>query len=216
MNDREIQSWYYESRALALIKKLEKKGFGAQYAATAEEAKDKVLAMIPEGCSVILTGSQTLEQIGVKPYLRESGKFKLLDPYEPGITPGESTSRRRQGLLADVMVSSSNAITEDGALVNLDGMGNRVAGMIFGPKKVILAIGMNKLCIDEDEAWVRVRNLASPLNNKRLNTPNPCTETGYCHDCNNKTRICNYFSVIERSYLPDRIQIVLIGQDLGY
>lgn len=216
MNDQEIKNWYYQKRAEALIKNLAKKSMVGYYTADADEARDKVMSLIPEGATVILTGSQTLEQIGVKPILRDSGKYDTLNPYEPGIEPGEDIARRRRGMTADVMVSSTNAITEDGALVNLDGMGNRTAGMIFGPAKVVLAVGMNKVVADEEEAWVRIRNYSAPLNNRRINTPNPCTETGFCQDCNSKRRICNYFTVIERSYIPNRIHIVLIGQDLGY
>lgn len=216
MNDNEIKEWYVEKHAEKLIPKLEKRGFKAMFASTAAEAKEKVLSLIPEGSSVAFTGSQTLEQIGVKPYLRESGKYDLIDPYEPGIDPAEGLARRKKGLTANVLVSSTNAVTEDGVLLNLDGMGNRVAGMIFGPDKVVLAIGMNKVAKDIHSAWDRVRNIAAPLNAKRLAMPNPCTETGYCHDCANSTRICNYFVKIERSFFPDRIHIVLIGEDSGY
>lgn len=216
MDDREVKAWFDEKRAAALMENLEKRNFKAQYAATANEARDKVLALIPEGATVILTGSQTMEQIGVKPYLRRSDKYEVIDPYEPGLDPAESLARRKRGLTAQVMISSTNALTEDGQLVNLDGLGNRVAGLIFGPDKVILAVGMNKVVRDLHAAWRRVRNVAAPMNNKRLATANPCTETGACADCANKTRICNYFTRVERSYLPDRIHIVLIGQDLGY
>jgi L-lactate utilization protein LutB len=216
MEDREVMKQYYRKRAARLIEKMEKKGFKAFFAATGEEAKEKVLSLIPEGGSVILTGSQTLEQLGVKSYIRESGKFEVIDPYEPGISPAESLGRRRAGLTADVMVSSSNAVTEDGALVNIDGMGNRVAGMIFGPTKVVLAVSMNKVQPDVDTAFKRVRDVAAPMNNMRLELANPCTETGFCADCKNKSRICNYFSVIERSFIPERIQVVLIGRELGY
>jgi L-lactate utilization protein LutB len=216
MEDHEIKKWYYEKRAEALINNLEKKGHKAQFAATAEEAKDTVLALIPEGATVALTGSQTLEQIGVKPYLRSNDKYNLIDPYEPGIDMAEGTARRKKGLTADIMVSSTNAVTEDGALVNVDGQGNRVAGMIFGPDKVILAVGMNKVTEDVPSAMDRLEKVARPMNNKRYGLPNPCNETGFCQDCSSSTRICNYFTVIERSLFKDRIHIVLIGQDLGY
>ncbi|MFH1138451.1 MAG: lactate utilization protein [Pseudomonadota bacterium] len=216
MDDARVASWFFEKKAELIIKKMEKKGFAAHYAATAEGAGKAVLAMIPEGAAVILTGSQTLEQIGVKPHLRDSGKYNLIDPYEPGITPAEGLARRKKGLLADVMVSSSNALTEDGVLVNVDGMGNRVAGMIFGPDKVILALGMNKVVKDLPEAYSRLSRIAGPMNNKRLESKNPCAETGFCHDCQGKTRICNYFTRIERSFIEGRIAVILIGQDLGY
>jgi hypothetical protein len=216
MEDREVQKWFNETRAEKLVQNLEKRGFKAQYAATAAEAKDAVLALIPEGSSVIFTGSQTLEQIGVKPHFRGNDKYELIDPYEPGIDKAEGLARRRKGMTADVMISSTNALTEDGILVNLDGMGNRVAGMIFGPGKVVLAISMNKVAQDVHQAWKRIRSIAAPMNSKRLELPNPCTKTGFCEDCATPSRICNYFTVIERSFFPDRIHIVLIGEDRGY
>ncbi len=147
MNDREIQDWYYETRAKKLIKNLAKKGIKGEYASTGDEAREKILSLIPEGSTVYFTGSQTLEQIGVKPFLRGSDKYNLIDPYEPGIDQAENTARRKKGLTAEIMLSSTNAITEDGALVNVDGQGNRVAAMIFGPDKVYLAVGMNKVVI---------------------------------------------------------------------
>ena len=216
MEDREIKSWYYETRAQSLIRNLEKRKLNGQYAGTSEEGREAVLALIPEGASVILTGTQTLEQIGVKPYLRESGKYQIIDPYEAGIDRDEGIRRRKQGLTADVMVSGTNAITEDGILVNVDGMGNRVAGMIFGPGKVVLAVGMNKVVDDLDAAMQRLHKVACPVNNKRLGLPNPCTETGFCADCSSPTRICNQYTLIKGSPDPDRIHLVLIGEDLGY
>ena len=216
MNDQEIKAWMDEKRAEKIMKVMEKKGFAPQYATSGEEAKDKVMALIPEGASVILTGSQTLEQIGVKPALRAGNAYQLIDPYEPGIEQAEGLARRKQGLTADVMVSSTNALTEDGVLVNVDGMGNRVAGMIFGPDKVILAVGMNKVVRDVHQAHERLRSTARPMNNKRYGFPNPCVETGFCHNCSNPTRICNYFTTIERSFIPNRIHVVLISESLGY
>lgn len=216
MEDREVTNWFLEKRSESLIKNLVKRGFRANYAPTAAEAKELFISNIPEGATVILTGSQTLEQIGVKPYLRESGKYNLLDPYEPGLEPAEGLARRKQGMTADVLVSSTNAITEKGELVNVDGMGNRVAGMIFGPGKVILGVGMNKVEPDIHAAFKRLKEIAGPMNNKRLETSNPCSETGFCADCANPTRICNYYSIIERSIIPERIHIILIGEKLGY
>ena len=216
MNDQEIQDWYYETRAKKLIKNLAKKGIKGEYAATGDEAREKILSLIPEGSTVYFTGSQTLEQIGVKPFLRGSDKYNLIDPYEPGIDQAENTARRKKGLTAEIMLSSTNAITEDGALVNVDGQGNRVAAMIFGPDKVYLAVGMNKVVEDVPAAMERLRKVAMPMNNKRYGLPNPCNETGFCSDCATPTRICNYFTIIERSLFPERIHIVLIGEDFGY
>ena len=215
MDDAQVESWYWEKRATRLIEKLEKKGFAAQYAPTTEQGRDAVLSLIPQGSTVGLNGGQTLAQIGVIDTLL-GGEYNVINPFEAGLAPADSLKRRKQGLLADVMVSSTNAITEEGELVNVDGSGNRVAGMIFGPDKVVIAAGMNKVVPDTHEAWRRIKQYARPMNNARLELPNPCVETGFCHECNNKTRICNYYTVIRRSFVPGRICIVLIGANLGY
>lgn len=217
MDDQQVLRWFHAERAEKLVRKMEKRGFSAQYAETGESARKAVLSLIPEGATVALAGSQTLEQIGVKPYLRENrDKYKLIDPYEPGIDRQEGLARRKQGMIADVMVAGTNAVTEDGVLLNIDGIGNRVAGMMFGPDKVILAIGMNKVAGNLHDAWHRARQIAAPMNNKRYELANPCTETGFCQDCKSPTRICNFFTRIERSMIPDRILVVLIGETLGY
>ena len=215
MDEQEIKKLYQEKRAETVVRNLEKNGFSALYAATAAEAKDAFLARIPEGVTVGIAGGQTLEQIGVRPYLRESGKFNLISP-GPEMDAAEALAMRKKTLTADIMVCGTNAITENGFLVNVDGWGQRVAGMIFGPDKVIIGAGINKVVKDLPAAWERLRRVARPMNNIRYGLKNPCTETGFCADCSNDTRICNYFSVIERSRIPDRIHVILIGEELGY
>ena len=128
----------------------------------------------------------------------------------------EGLELRRQGLTADVMVASTNAITLDGRLVNLDGMGNRVAAMAFGPKKVILVVGMNKVAPDLESAVARVKNYAAPINNIRYGLKNPCVETGLCSDCRSPQRICNMWSTIEGHMIEGRIHVKLVGESLGY
>ena len=216
MDDREIKESYLEKRAAKVVKNLRKNGFKAKYLATAGEAKDTFLSLIPEGVTVAIAGGQTLEQIGVRPYLLQSGKFHIINPGEPGIDAKEALARRKKTLTADVMVCGTNAVTENGLLVNVDGWGQRVAGMIFGPDKVIIGAGMNKVVEDIPDAWQRLRRIARPMNNIRYGSKNPCTDTGFCADCNNKTRICNYFTIMERSFILDRIHVILIGEDLGY
>ena len=124
--------------------------------------------------------------------------------------------RRREGMTADFMIASTNAITLDGKLVNLDGMGNRVAAMTFGPRKVILMVGMNKVSPDLESAMARVKHYASPVNNIRLGLKNPCVETGLCSDCKSPTRICNMWSIIEGHMIEKRIHVKLIGEYMGY
>jgi hypothetical protein len=140
----------------------------------------------------------------------------LIDPYRPELSPEEGMELRRRGLTADVMIASTNAITLDGRLVNLDGMGNRVAAMAFGPKKVILVVGMNKVAPDLESAVARVKHYAAPVNNIRYGLKNPCVETGLCSDCKTPQRICNMWSIVEGHMIKDRIHVKLVGENLGY
>jgi hypothetical protein len=209
-----------EKLAGHIIKHLGKRRMAGSYVPTATEAKAEVLGLIPSPASVIRCGSETVGGLGLWAEIAARPGVTLLDPYAPGLSKEQGAEVRRQGLLADVMVASSNAITIDGRLVNLDGTGNRVGGMIFGPKKVILVVGMNKVAADVDAAMARVRTYAAPANNMRLGEAyglkNPCLEDGRCHQCASETRICNIWSIIEGSAVQDRIHVVLVGEDLGY
>jgi len=205
-----------EKVAEKLIKNLEKRRMEGSYAATADQAREEVVAMIPPGASVIRCGTMTAGESGLWEAIAELSSVTLIDPYEPGITPEEGLERRRQGMTADFMIASSNAITLDGKLVNLDGMGNRVAAMTFGPKKVILMVGMNKVTSDLESAMARVKHYAAPVNNIRIGYENPCVKTGLCSDCKTPTRICNMWSIIEGHMIENRIHVKLIGESMGY
>ena len=141
---------------------------------------------------------------------------EVIDPYEPGISPEEGLDRGRRGMTADVMIASTNAITLDGRLVNLDGMGNRVAAMTFGPTKVILVVGLNKVVPNLESAMARVKHYGGPVNAIRLSVNTPCVETGLCLDCSSPQRICNMWSIIEGHMIKGRIHVKLIGENLGY
>ena len=212
----ENQVVWNEKVAEKLIKKLEKRRMEGSYAATAAQAKEEVIAMITPGASVFRCGTMTAGETGLWESIAELPEVKLIDPYEPGILPEEGLARRRQGMTADFMIASSNAITLDGKLVNLDGMGNRVAAMAFGPKKVILMVGMNKVTPDLESAMAKVKHYAAPVNNIRLGLKNPCVETGLCSDCKSPTRICNMWSIIEGHMIEKRIHVKLIGESMGY
>jgi len=216
MNDKEIKAWRLECKANQLIKKMEKRGFKALYAATAEEAEKAVIGLLPASGAIGLLGSQTMNQLGVYAHLRESGRELVDHAMQKGLNPEEADEYKRRIFTAEAMLASANAVDDQGRLYNIDGVGNRVAAMIFGPKKVILAIGLNKAADSQAEAWVRARNTASPMNNKRLNLPNPCVRSGHCHDCQTESSICNYFSIIDRSRPAGRVNVVLIGGDFGY
>jgi hypothetical protein len=188
----------------------------ASYAPTALQAREEVLAMLPPGSTVSRCGSMSLVEMGLWEELAKVPSIKVIDPYAPNLSPEVASDLRRQGLLADFMITSSNALTLDGKIVNLDGFGNRVAAMCFGPKKVILVIGMNKVAPDLDSAMARVKHLAAPINAIRLNRATPCVETGLCYDCKSPDRICNMWSIIEGHLTENRIHVKLVGEDLGY
>ena len=212
----EHQVVWHEKVAMQIIKRLEKRRMEGSYAPTGAQAKKDVLAMIPHGATVFRCGSMTATGMGLWEDIANLPEVKLIDPYQPELKPEEGLELRRQGLAADVMVASSNAITLDGKLVNLDGMGNRVAAITFGPKKVILLVGMNKVAPDLESAMARVKHRAAPINNIRYGLKNPCVETGLCSDCKTPQRICNMWGIIEGHMIQNRIHVKLIGEDLGY
>ena len=212
----EHQVAWNEKVAENLIKNLKKRRMEGSYAATVAQAKDEVVAMIPPGSSVFRCGTMTATYAGLWEAIAELPDVTLIDPYEPSIPPEEGLERRHQGMSADFMIASSNAITLDGKLVNLDGMGNRVAAMSFGPKKVILMVGMNKVAPDLEWAMARVKHYAAPVNNIRYGLKNPCVETGLCSDCKTPSRICNMWSIIEGHMIDKRIHVKLIGEAVGY
>ena len=213
--DQHQVSWN-EKVAKSLIENLEKRRIEGSYAPTAEQAKKEILDMIPEGATVYRCGSMTATNMGLWEEIRKLHGVKLIDPYVSGLDCEESLKLRYEGLTADIMIASANAITLDGRLVNLDGMGNRVAAMAFGPKKVILVVGMNKVVPDLESAMARVKHYAGPVNAIRLNMETPCVKTGLCTDCNSPQKICNIWSIIEGQLVKGRIHVKLIGENLGY
>ena len=212
----EHQVVWNEKVAQTIIKNLEKRRMAGSYAAESDQARDEVLEMIPRGVTVFRCGSMTAMDMGLWEAVAALPEVNLIDPYRPELSPEEGMELRRQGMIADVMIASSNAITLDGKLVNLDGMGNRVAAMAFGPKKVILVVGMNKVASDLESAIARVKHYAAPVNNIRYGLKNPCVETGLCSDCKTPQRICNMWSTIEGHMIKDRIHVKLVGENLGY
>lgn len=209
-----------EKLAAHIIKHLCKRKMDGSFAPTAAGAKAQVLERIAAPATVIRCGSESVGGLGLWADIAAKPGVTLMDPYAPGLGKEQAAEVRRQGLLADVLVASSNAITMDGRLVNLDGTGNRIAGMIYGPRKVILLVGMNKVATDVAAAMDRVRSVAAPANNMRLaeayGLKNPCLEDGRCHQCASETRICNMWSIIEGQAVRGRIHVVLVGEDLGY
>jgi L-lactate utilization protein LutB len=212
MNER---NWYWLTRLRRVKRALEKNGMRAYVVQTGEQATRKVLSLIAKGGEVGLGGSRTVAEIGLLEALR-SGDYRLHDQYAPGMSLRNSVSVRKKGTHARYFVSGSNAVTEDGKLVNMDGMGNRLAGFCFGPEKVIMVVGRNKVVSDVEEAMWRVRNVAAPMNAKRFGLETPCVRTGKCTDCDSPQRICNLTLIIEKQKIKGRVTVILINQELGF
>jgi len=210
------QMVWNEKVAKDIIKHLRKRRMEGSYTPTAAQAKDEIVAMIPQGATVFRCGSMTAASMGLWEEIAKLPGVEVIDPYQPGLSSEEGLELRRKGMTAEVMIASSNAVTLDGKLVNLDGMGNRVAAMAFGPKKVILVVGMNKVAPDLESAMARVKHYAGPVNAIRLGRNNPCMETGLCTDCRSPQRMCNTWSIIEGHMIKDRIHVKLVGENLGY
>lgn len=218
---------HWRMRLETISQALEANNFGAHIAETLDDARDLVLGkVLPEATaalnlpagskpSVSFGGSMTLSASGLHAALKARTDLTVLDTLDYGLPAAEFVERRRQALLCDVFITGTNAVTADGQLVNLDGTGNRVAGITFGPRKVILLVGRNKLAADMDAAMRRIRETAGPANALRLNKKTPCAKTGRCHDCSSPERICNTWVICAKSFPEGRIQVVLINQDLG-
>ncbi len=210
------QKGWNEAVAKEIIHHLEKRRMEGSYASTGAQAADEIVAMIPHGAGVYRCGSMTTVGLGLWEKIAELPGVQVINPYLSGMSPEESYEARRRGMSADFMIASSNAITLDGKLVNLDATGNRVAAMCFGPKKVILVVGMNKVAPDLDSAMARVKHYAAPVNTMRLGFKNPCKDKGLCVDCRSPQRLCNMWSIIEGHMVKDRIHVKLVGENLGY
>ncbi|MDR0477862.1 MAG: lactate utilization protein [Desulfobulbaceae bacterium] len=207
--------WYHEMRGKKVVAALEKNGFTAAYFSDRALAAAHLLSLVPDGASIGLGGSMTIKALGLWQRLTEKG-CTLLDHHKEGLSPEERFAVRRSQLISDVFLCSSNALTMRGELVNVDGAGNRVAAMMFGPKRVVIVIGTNKLVNTLDEAHTRIRTIAAPVNNKRLNYGNPCVESGECMNCRSKNRICNLTTIIHRQPLSTDIHVLVVGEELGY
>jgi len=207
----------YQLQADGIIRNFKKRGIAGIYCENSSQAVAQICGMIPAGSLVGLGGSETIMESGLIDALRRMD-IRLLDRYQEGISKEEVDAMRLQGLHSDVFICSSNAITGDGKLVNIDGTGNRVAAMIFGPKKVIIIAGMNKVAPDLTAAIARVKNTAAPANSIRVGVETPCSHVGFCQDphCHLPQRICCQLVVTEASMTPGRITVCLVGEILGY
>lgn len=228
---KEEQSTIYEKVARRAVESIGKRGINALFAPGKEEALAAIMAMIPEGATVATADSTTLIQIGVFSALRKRGRNEIINPYvrdEKGVLAVQGEKRldlMRRAFFSDVFVIGTNAVTLDGKLVNIDGQGNRVAPMIFGPRKVIIVAGANKVVKDVPDAIRRVREFCAPRNVIRHITKHdcpeymdlPCAKTGVCVDCRHPWRICRYTTIIEGEIerCRGRMNVIIVGEELG-
>ena len=184
------------------------------YCASAQEAVQKVSDLIEDGSSVTWGGTMTVRDLGIPEALKRRGTLEVIDR-DLATTTEEKQSMYLRAFSTDVYLSSANAISEDGVIVNIDGNGNRVAAITWGPKKVIFVIGLNKVAQTVEAALARARSTASPVNAARFDIKTPCQTDGVCHNCNSADSICNYVHFLRNSP-RGRHQVVLVGEDLGY
>ena len=211
----DVMRWHQETIANQVLEALKKNSFDALYFPDSGKAAEYIMGFVKSGMTVGFGGSMTVKGMGIHDKVKGKGGV-VLDHSAPGISPEESLAVRRKQLTCDLFLTGTNAITMDGWLVNVDGSGNRVAAMIFGPKKVIAVMGINKICKDLEAAFQRLEHFASPINNKRLSRPNPCVTAGTCMDCQGQSRICNIYTILKRKPGVTDFTVVLIGESLGY
>lgn len=204
-----------EKRVEDLINNLKKKNMAGYYVKSKDELTNLLDALIADQATVSVGGSMTLFESGVIDYLRKR-PLNFLDRYEPGLDAEQIKELYRDSFGADVYLTSTNAITESGGLYNVDGRGNRVAAMIYGPDKVIVIASVNKIVKDLEAAIERNRKWAAPANAKRLNRKTPCASLGYCTDCDSPDRICHDFTFITSQMTKDRIHVILTKDNFGY
>jgi hypothetical protein len=212
---KEINDWHNEVIGIKAVEALKKNGFSAVYFGTGDLASEFIRNNVVKGDKVGFGGSMTIKKLGIQEEVKSMGGI-VLDHNDASLSQDEKMETMRGELICDLFLCSSNAVTLEGELVNVDGAGNRVAAMSFGPKKVIIVVGINKICKNEATAFERIEQIAAPKNCKRLNLPNPCTKTGVCCDCKSDTRVCRIYSVIKRQPMKSDITVVVVGEDFGY
>ncbi len=198
-----------------MVKQLQRRHFEAYYYATADEARQRVNELIPDGSSVTWGGTMTVRDMGIPEMLKGRGTLDVWDR-DTVTTAEEKQEMYFRAFHADYYLSSANAISEDGVIINIDGNGNRVAAITWGPQHVIFVVGMNKVAQDVEAALKRARSTASPINAARFDIDTPCQKDGVCHNCNSPQSICNYVHFLRNSSKPGRIIVVLVGETLGY
>lgn len=206
----EYQKMIYRKRGNILVRNLQKRHFEAYYCETASDALDKALELIPKGASVGWGGAMSAQQIGLI-YAVKTPQYRAIDR----ATASDREQAMKDSIFADVFLSGANALSLDGEMVNIDGTGNRVSAIVYGPKSVLIIAGMNKVMDTLDDAITRARTVAAPMNQQRFQLDNPCTHTGTCADCTSQSCICNQILITRHCRPVGRIKFIIVGEDLG-
>ena len=206
---------YYRKLAEKTVKSLEKHFFSAVYVEDEPSAISEIMKFVKPEDTVGVGGSSTVRDLGVLKKIEDNG-CNILDHWEPDLTPEEIHNIRIRQLTCDLFLTSSNAVTLDGKIVNTDGIGNRVCAMTFGPKQIIIVVGINKLVKDTEAGIRRIKEKAGPLRAASLNTETPCTQTGICTDCNQPQRICRTTVIFDYCPAQTNIHVIIIGKEFGF
>jgi len=209
----DVRQAFYDSRGASAARALCGRGFDGRYFQAAQEAVEAALEVIPRGSRVGVGGSVTVQETGILERLADRGDSVIR--HSPEMDFSESLRARREAATCPYFLSSSNAVTMKGEIINTDGIGNRVAGMIFGPDTVIVLAGVNKIVADRDEAMSRIRNTAAPANARRLGMDLPCVKTGHCVECKSPLNICRVTTIISLRPMLTDLKVFLIGEPLG-
>ena len=204
---------FYSKRGEVLVKNLRNRHFDAYYCENKEQALEKALELIPTGSSVSWGGALSAQQIGLMEAIKK-GNYTAIDR-DTAKSPEERVKIMKSGLLADVFITGANALSLDGQMVNIDGNGNRVAPIVYGPESIIVIAGMNKVMDTLDAAIVRARTISAPLNKQRFDLQTPCEITGTCADCKSEGCICNQILITRHCRPAGRIKFILVGEALG-
>jgi hypothetical protein len=212
----DLISWTHEQKCLRAVTSLEKNGFTAHFCSTPQDAAEYIIAAAADSATIGFGGSMSIVSLGVELILREQGK-EILNHASPNFSRDEKMEIMRRQLTCDLFLSGCNALTLNGELINIDATGNRVAAMFFGPRKVIVVVGRNKLVDGSpQDAIERVKAWATPPNAKRLNFKTPCATTGFCSDCNSPDRLCRVTTIIDRKPRMTDLHVLVVNSDLGF
>lgn len=214
-NMKNINSWLMEQRGKKAVEALKKNAFEAVYVNDSNTARAEILKLIPKDAKVGVGGSMTMRQLGVLDELEKMGNL-IYDHWKPGLSPEDVLNIRKAHLSCDVFLASANAVTLEGMLVNTDGIGNRAGAMMFGPNRMIIVAGVNKIVNDLQSAFRRIKEIATPRVVKDMGIDLPCATTGICIDCNSPMRACRATVILERRPFLSDIHVFMVGEDLGF